>query len=144
VRSVTEDAKTGLITLAIEWEDRELAARWVEELVRRANGEMRRRAIDESSRSLAFLDEQAQKTNVLEVQQAIYKLMESEMKTMTMANVREEYAFRVIDPPVVADADDEAWPNKPLIAVGAALLGLMLGLLVAFMRDLRRRLRGAG
>jgi uncharacterized protein involved in exopolysaccharide biosynthesis len=67
---------------------------------------------------------------VLEVRQAIYSLAESHFKTMALAKAREEYYFRVIDPPVAPDRDDYVSPKRALMIAAAVIGGAMLGLMV--------------
>lgn len=135
IRQVTEDRKTGLVTLTIDWNDRELAARWAQLLVERVNQRMRERAIEEAERSLEYLNLERQKTAIAEVQQAIYRLIENQVKTIMLANVRDQYAFRVIDPPAVADQDDPVRPKRALMIVVGFVLGGLVSLFVAFIRN---------
>lgn len=131
IRTVETSTTSELMTLTIEWKDRELAARWASELVRRANELMRARAIADASSSIAYLKSELDKTNVLEVRQAIYSLAESHFKTMALAKAREEYYFRVVDPAVAPDRDDWVSPKRALMIAAAVVGGAMLGLMVA-------------
>ena len=52
-----------------------------------------------------------------------------------LANVRDEYAFKIIDPAVPSDSDDPVRP-KPLFVLSLALsVGVIAGLLVAAVLD---------
>lgn len=133
ILSTTEDKKTGLITVAVEWEDRMLAAEWANEIVQRANHTMRSRAIAEAQGSIDFLSKELQKTSVVETQQAIYRLLESNYKTTSIANAREQYAFKVIDPAVPADENRRIRPKRTLIVLLATLAGGFVGVLAVFM-----------
>lgn len=137
IRSVHEDKKTGLITLALEWIDPGQAVDWAEDLVKRINERMRQRAIAEAQNSLRYLNEELKRTSATEIQQAIYGLIEAQTKTMMLANVRDEYAFKVIDPPAVPDPDEYEKPNRPVIAALSLMLGLFAGVLVGIWRDSR-------
>jgi uncharacterized protein involved in exopolysaccharide biosynthesis len=135
VRQVTEDRKTSLVTLTIDWKDRELAARWAQLLVERVNQSMRERAIEESQRSLNYLNQELLKTEAAEVRQAIYRLIETQIKSIMWANVRDQYSFRVLDPPAVADKDDPVRPRRAsMIAIGT-VLGFFISLLIVFVRN---------
>jgi uncharacterized protein involved in exopolysaccharide biosynthesis len=137
VRAVQEDRRTGIITLSVVWKNRELAARWANLLVEQANRDLRQRAIEEADASLRYLDVELAKTNVVGLQQSIYRLIESEIRVKMLANVRESYAFKVIDPAVAPDADDWIRPKRAaMIAIGA-FVGLLAGLVVVAWR-LRR------
>jgi uncharacterized protein involved in exopolysaccharide biosynthesis len=61
--------------------------------------------------------------------------MEEQVKSVMLANVREEFALRVIDPAVVPELDKEVRPQRVLIMVIGIILGLVLGALLAFVRE---------
>jgi uncharacterized protein involved in exopolysaccharide biosynthesis len=135
IRTVEASTTSDLVTLTIDWKDRELAARWATEIVRRVNEFMRGRAIADARSSIDFLRSEAAKTNVLEIQLAINRLIETEYKTMTLAKVREEYYFKVLDPAFAPDADEYVWPKRLLMIIAAVIGGAMLGLMVVIFRN---------
>jgi uncharacterized protein involved in exopolysaccharide biosynthesis len=133
VRSVAQDKKTGLVTLQIDWRDREEAALWANELVRRLNAEMRDRAISKADASIGYLEKELKSTTLLGTQEAINRLIEAQIKHRMLASVSQEYSFRVVDTAMAADADDPIKPNKLLLIVAGPLLGFALGVALAFM-----------
>lgn len=143
IRRVQEDRGSGMVTLTVDWTDREEAARWAGEMVSRVNEELRARAVTEAERSLSFLQSQVERTRVVPVQEAMYKLIESQMKTIMLADVRKEYAFRVIDPPVIADADDYISPNWVLSGLLGIFLGSAGGVMVSGLLRYRRSRRSS-
>jgi uncharacterized protein involved in exopolysaccharide biosynthesis len=124
VRRVLEDRKTGLVTLSMEWKDPKLAAEWVTDLVERTNKALQQSAYERANRNIAFLKRQLEETNVIEVRQALNKLLESELKNSMLAQRSEDYAFKVLDPPVVPE--EKAWPRRALILA----LGLTVGIFI--------------
>src|SRR3569832_1858426 len=72
LRTITQDKKTGLITLVIEWKDPKQAAQWANLLVERLKFHERRAAKTEAEKSLTNLKNQLSQTSVLEMQQAGY------------------------------------------------------------------------
>jgi uncharacterized protein involved in exopolysaccharide biosynthesis len=72
----------------------------------------------------------------VEVQQAIYRLMEAQTKKQMVASTREEYAFQTIDPAV--PPQEKASPKRALIVITALMLGLALGSLVAWSMQLHK------
>lgn len=129
IRSVIDDKKTGLITLTIRWRDPQLCADWAAEIVSRTNAYLRSKAIAQSNKNLAYLNDQLSKTSVIELQKAIYGLIEAEIKKIMIANATDEYAFRVIDPARVPQ--EKSGPKRSLIVLGTALAGLIIGVLLA-------------
>lgn len=127
VRSISEDASTGLITLTIKWTDPELAATWADQLVHRINERLRTRDLANSQRRLEYLNGQLDKANLVELRQAISRLIESEIQTVLLAQVETEYAFKVIDPARVPRERDS--PKRTLIVLLSTLLGGVIGAL---------------
>jgi uncharacterized protein involved in exopolysaccharide biosynthesis len=140
VRQISEDHRTGMVTLAIIWRDRIAAAQWANALVAEADAALRQRAIAEFTRSTDYLKQEGAESPVIEVQNAVYKTMETELKDAMLARTRDAYAFKVIDPAVVRDPKDTDSPNKPLIVSLGAALGLLVGILLAARRERRAKL----
>ena len=112
---VDNDLVTGMVTVRVRDVSPERAANWANELVARANQVVRDRTINETRQQIAYLEEQVAKTPLVELQQAIYRLLEQQYKKIMVAEVTEQYALRVIDPAVPADLDDPAAPSRLLI-----------------------------
>lgn len=134
IRFVSEDEETGLLTLEIIWRDPEQAADWANDLIVRLNQRTREIAIDESEKSLRFLHEQLNGTDIVELRTVMFGLVEQHINRIMLAKIRDEYAFRVIDPAVPAEVDEQVSPRPLLIVSLASVLGFMVGLLVAFVR----------
>lgn len=134
---VSEDKKTGLVTVAIEWKDPVQAAEWVSELVRRTNLTLKTRTIEEGQRNLNYLEEQAKTTQIVEVQKSIYALMESELKKLMVAKNGDDFALKMIDPPQAPER--RIRPKRTLIVLMSGLIGLMLGVFWVLIRQSFRR-----
>jgi uncharacterized protein involved in exopolysaccharide biosynthesis len=135
VRGVSEDRQRGLITLSIEWYDREQAADWANTLVVRLNEYMRTRAISESQTSLEYLNKEVARTEVVELRQSIYRLIESQISRIMLANVRQQYSLRVVEPALVPTLRERVRPKRALIAIVGALVGLSLGTIAVLLAE---------
>ena len=131
VRAIGEDKKSGLITLSVTWTDPSLATEWANELVKRANQRLRAQALQESERNIKYLQGEIAATNVTAVQQAIGKVIESEMQKLLLARGSEEFAFKVIDKAV--EPKKRAKPQRAMIAIGATLAGGFLSLVLVLI-----------
>jgi uncharacterized protein involved in exopolysaccharide biosynthesis len=129
VRTVTQDKKTGLVTLDIDWRDRELAAQWANELVQRLNTEMRARAIDKANASVGYLESELERTTVVATREAINRLIEAQIQRRMLANVTQEFAFRIVDRALPPDRDDPIRPKKLLLIAVGFVLGIALGVI---------------
>jgi uncharacterized protein involved in exopolysaccharide biosynthesis len=133
IRSVDEDVTTGLITVAVTWRDPRLAAEWANGLVTDVNARLRAAAIQESRQNLEYLQAEVGKSSQVQLHATIFSLIESQMQNAMLANVKVEYAFRVIDPAMAAEK--RHWPNRLLLAVLGLFAGGMIGILVAVGRN---------
>ena len=132
VRTITEDPKTGLVTLKITWTNPQVAADWANGLVRATNDYLRAQAISESDRSIAYLEQQSARIDVVGVKQAINTVLQNELDKETLAQGTEQYALKVLDP-----AAPPARPSSPkpvMWALLALFTGLLLSLFAAFVK----------
>ncbi len=136
---VEED--TGLVTLAIEWKDPALATAWSNELIQRLNDKLRVRAIEEAEKTIEYLNQEAEKTRIVELRQAIYFMIENQINQRTMANVREEFVFKVISPAIEPEEDQFVRPNRLFILAVAIILGPALGVFASFLIFALKRIR---
>ena len=143
IRSVDVDGKSGLVRLTILWRDREKAALWANALVDRVNASLREEAIVEANESIEFLEEELESTTFVDVRQAIFELISSKVQQIMLANVRQEYVFRVIDPPVVADEDKYVVPNHILFAILGFVVGMTLVASYLYMLRFSKQVRSA-
>jgi uncharacterized protein involved in exopolysaccharide biosynthesis len=139
VRMISQEKRTGLLTLQIEWRDRVDAADWANDLVKRLNAEMRARAIADADASLGFLSKELENTSIVESREAINRLVEAQINRRMIATVTEEYSFRVVDRAIPPDPGDTVRPRKLLMTVFGTLLGLMLGVAATLFLEPRRK-----
>jgi uncharacterized protein involved in exopolysaccharide biosynthesis len=137
VLSTREDKIKGTTTIAINWTDAETAARWANDLIALLNELMRTRAMEESKRNVEYLNKQIQETNVVELQRVMYDLIESETKALMLANVRDEYAYRIVDRAVAPEIRIK--PKRSLIVLFGMVMGVLAGSLIAFVHNAARK-----
>lgn len=133
VRNASQDRKTGLISIQIEWKDPVKAAEWANLLVERLNNEMRSRAIDKTNASVGYLEKELAATPTVEIRQAINRLIETQINQRMLANVTHEYAFRVVDRALPPDPRNITKPNRLLLLVLGPVLGLLIGAFAALI-----------
>lgn len=134
VRTISEDRRSGMLRVSMTWHDPNIAAEWANAYVQLANISLRDRAISESNRNLTYLHKQLEQTTVIELRAAIYRLLETEIKNIMLAQGNEDYAFKVIDAAVAPERPSK--PNRALLVLGGLMGGLLLATLLTVMRDL--------
>lgn len=134
-----KDRKSGFVKIRVDWTDRELAARWANKIVEMLNEKMRGRAIKEADETISYLDQEYQRSTSVAVRLAVASMMESQLKLKTLATVRNQYTFQFLDSAVVPDARAVLRP-RPVLYLGVAVVaGLLLGTVLALVRDAFRR-----
>lgn len=129
--NLSSDEETGMVTLNIKNQSPPVAKQWAEWLVDDINEHMREQDVQEAEARIAYLEEKLNETNIAGMQQVFYQLIESETRTVMLANAQNEYIFKTVDPAVAPQEKSE--PKRALIAIVATILGGMLGVFTVFV-----------
>lgn len=124
---VTIDDDSGYVTISVEHYSPNLSKTWVSLLVKDINNEMKNREVQQAEKSIEFLTEQVKNTDIADAKSMMYSLIEEQVKTLMLANSRDEFAFKTVDPAVVAEQIHK--PQRVLIVILSVLMGLMLSFL---------------
>lgn len=131
VLKVGEERSTGLVTLAIEWTDPEIAAEWASLLVHRLNDRLRERALQEALANIEYLQAEMARTTLVTLQESVGRLLESELQKVMMAKGNEEFAFKIVDPAV--PPKQRLRPKRAMTAVIGTILGGLLGMFIVLV-----------
>lgn len=132
VLSVNQDKESGLYKISVIHYSPYIAQQWVTWLVQDINKVMRERSISETTQNLAYLNAQLQKTSVTDMRSMFYKLIEEQTKSLMLAEVQDEFVFKVVDPAVIPEVKDQ--PKRSLICMLGTLLGLIIGVAIVSVR----------
>ena len=127
ILQVAREGETGLVRVAIEWPDPQQAAEWVNGLVVSINEHEKNLDVEEAKSAIEYLETQLSNTQLVEMQRVFYQLIESQTRVIMLADSREEYVFRVIDPAVIPD--ERIAPNRRAIVLVWTVAGLALSML---------------
>ena len=130
--SLSEDIKSGFITLSIKHRSPFVAKQWVELVVNEVNAFYRQKDKAESERAVSYLNQQISMTGLSEIKQVLAQLLQEETKKLTLIEANQHYVFDYIDPPAVMEKKSE--PKRALICILGALLGGMLSVLFVLIR----------
>jgi uncharacterized protein involved in exopolysaccharide biosynthesis len=139
ILQINEDTRANTITVSVDWKDPATAARYANLYAALANELVRNRTLSEATRNITYLNDQIEKTNVVELRRVMYNLVETETKRLMLANSRSEYAFTVVDPAVVPELKFS--PRRARIVIALTVIGGIFGCFVAFAFDVYERRR---
>ncbi|MGP4846113.1 Wzz/FepE/Etk N-terminal domain-containing protein [Marinobacter sp. 1Y8] len=132
IMSVSESKDSGMVTVTIKSQSPPVAKQWVDWLVADLNVRLRVQDITAANARIDYLETQLEQTSVAGMQQVFYQLIESETRTVMLANAQPEYVFRTIDPAVVPQ--EKSGPKRALIVLISIVLGGMIGVFVVLIR----------
>ena len=132
ILAVSESKNSGLVTLSITHLSPTIAKQWVDQLVIDLNAWIKNNSLNDTRRNISYLETQIEKTNIADMQSVFYQLIEEQTKNLMLAEVQDEFAFKIIDPAVVPE--EKVGPKRALICVLAVLLGGMLGTAIVLIR----------
>ena len=124
------------VTLTFSHYSAPLAAKWANAFARMLDDEMKLRDVREAQHSLNYLQQQLAKTELEALRQALYQLIEEQSKTLMLAEVSDEYVFKLIDPAVVEQLP--ASPKRAFIVVLSVLLAQLLTCFIILLVRLRK------
>ena len=135
--AVSEDKKSGLVSVSIEYYSPLIAKQWVDMYVESINRFMQQRQVDKVTRNIAYLQEQIGKTSIAEMREVFYTIIEEQTKSKMLAEASPDYAFVAVGPSMVPE--EKSQPKRALICILGTLLGGMLSVLLVLVMHYARK-----
>jgi len=135
--SVSEDKKSGLVSVSVEYYSPQIAKQWVDMYVESINRFMQQRQIDKVTRNINYLQEQIEKTAIAEMQEVFYTIIEEQTKNKMLAEASPDYVFVAVGPSMVPELKSQ--PKRALICILGTLLGGMLSVLLVLIMHYARK-----
>lgn len=135
--AVSEDKKSGLVSVSIEYYSPLIAKQWVDMYVESINRFMQQRQMDKVTRNIAYLQEQIGKTSIAEMQEVFYSIIEEQTKSKMLAEASPDYAFVAVGPSMVPEQKSQ--PKRALMCILGTLLGGMLSVLLVLIMHYARK-----
>lgn len=126
------DKKVGMLNISVEYYSPAVAQQWVGLVVDEINQAFRTRDMAESKKNIDYLERKISETSIAEMQAVFYGMIETQMKTLMLAEVDEQYLVkRVVEPKV---AEIKSKPKRILVLAFACITGGMLSMVLVFIR----------
>jgi uncharacterized protein involved in exopolysaccharide biosynthesis len=135
--TVSEDKKSGLISVSIEYFSPQIAKRWLDLYISAINKHMQDRQILKVGRNIEYLEAQIEKTAITEMREVFYTIIEEQIKSKMLAEASPNYAFEAVSPSMVPE--EKSQPKRALICVLGGLLGGMLSVLLVLVLHYARK-----
>jgi len=130
--SLSEDKKSGFITLSVKHQSPFTAKQWADLIVNEVNNFYRQKDKLEAEKSVTYLNKQISMVDLSEIKQVLAQLLQEETKKLALLEANPFYVFEYIDPPAVMELKSE--PKRALIFILISLLGGMLSIVFVLIR----------
>ena len=139
---VKHNQKDGTIELSAEYKDPKIAADIINYILIELTDYMSSETKRVAETNKRYLESLIDKNSDPFIRQRIYALIAHQIETSMMAEVKENFAFKIIDPPRVPDMK-----IKPKIRMNIMLsfiVSLFLGIFIAFLREYIGKVKAGG
>jgi uncharacterized protein involved in exopolysaccharide biosynthesis len=132
ILTVSQNEKTSMVSIAIEFYSPTLARQWLSWLVADINKYMGAQDKQDAQASIDYLNKQLETINSSNMETVFYQLIEEQSKNMMLAHVKDEYVLKTIDPAQVPE--EKSKPKRALIVILGSLLGTFLSIVIVIIR----------
>jgi LPS O-antigen subunit length determinant protein (WzzB/FepE family) len=135
--AVSEDKKSGLISVSIEYYSPQMAKQWLDLYISSINKHMQERQMVKVDSNIEFLEAQIEKTEITGMREVFYTIIEEQIKSKMLAEASPNYAFEAVSPSMVPAQKSQ--PKRALICILGVLLGGMLSVLLILVMHYARK-----
>ena len=125
--SIFQDKKTNLIKLSVEYYSPNMAKEWVDKLVVAVNRKLQERDRAEAKKSIEYLQEKMNQTNLTEMKSVFSRLIEEQTKNLMLADISDEYVLKTLSAAKVPL--EKSKPKRTLICMLGMVVGLFLSVI---------------
>ncbi|MBU1209570.1 MAG: hypothetical protein KKH04_22065 [Proteobacteria bacterium] len=136
---VNNNVRENTITISVEFPDPLMAAKMANYFLTTLNDYMTSEAKRVARINMKYLEQQVDKTADPFIKQKIYTLIAQQIETSMLAEVKENFAFKMIDPP--KEPDQKIKPNRASMVMLSFVVSLFLGIFALFFREYLKKSR---
>lgn len=118
--------KTGFINISIEHQSPYFAMEFLTIIIKELNLITKNREISETNAALSFLNEQLENAPLVEIKNSINNLIQSQLNNQMIANIKEDFLLKVLDPPYVPE--QRVRPNRAILCISITLLVFLISI----------------
>ena len=134
---VSENKKSGLVSVSIEYYSPQIAKQWLDMYVAAINAHMQQRQMEKVTNNINYLQAQIEKTSIAEMREVFYTIIAEQTKNKMMTEASPEYAFVAVSPSMVPE--EKSQPERAFICIIGTLLGGMLSVLLVLVMHYARK-----
>jgi len=130
---ISNNIKDKSITITAEFDDPVIAANIANYFLAALNNHMSSEAKRVAAINKKYLEEQLQETADPLIKQKIYNMIAQQIETAMMAEVKENFSFKIIDPPKVPD--QRIKPKRTQMVILSFIVSLFIAVFIVFFLE---------
>ena len=134
---VSENKKSGLVSVSIEYYSPQIAKQWLDMYVAAINAHMQQRQMEKVTNNINYLQAQIENTSIAEMREVFYTIIAEQTKNKMLSEASPEYAFVAVSPSMVPEVTSQ--PQRRFIIILGTLLGGMLSVLLVLVMHYARK-----
>lgn len=131
--TISQDKSSAFVTIGVESYSPYIAKQWVDNYILAANLYLQQRKLQKIEKNIDYLEQQIAMTSVAEMREIFFTLIEEQVKSKMLVEASPDYAFTVVSEAMIPE--EHLYPKRLLVVVLGAMLGIMFGVIVAFIRN---------
>lgn len=132
--NISFDKETTFMIISVTHYSPVIAKEWTEIIANGINQTMRDDEKKRVERSIEFLDNQINQTNLSEIKNSLLELIQQELKKLMIIESSDEYIYKILEPPIVPELKSS--PNRLIIIFISIVLGFVVGLFISILKNL--------
>ena len=134
---VSENKKSGLVSVSIEYYSPLIAKQWLDMYVAAINAHMQQRQMEKVTNNINYLQAQIEKTSIAEMREVFYTIIAEQTKNKMLSSASPEYVFVAVSPSMVPE--EKSQPERAFICIIGTLLGGILSVLLVLVMHYARK-----
>jgi uncharacterized protein involved in exopolysaccharide biosynthesis len=132
ILNVRQDPKNKFITIEIDHESPIFAHKLLSTIIKEINLIIRDQDLRDSELSIEYLKLKVSETKLKEVKDSFNSLIGAELEKKMLADIKEDYALKIIDPPLVPEFKFK--PQRSIIVFFSFVFGFFFSILLVLFR----------
>ena len=128
--SLNKNKNTGYITISVTHQDPIFAKELLELIVAELNFLQKEKDLKESTNALSYLNAQYASKTLTNIKDSINKLVEEQLQTQMLLNIKKDYIFSYIDKPNLPIEKDS--PIRAIYLILGLFFGISIGIVYIF------------
>ena len=127
------DPDSYLINMGVKHQSPEYAATLLSLVINEINAKESRRAILNADQALVYLERELATTKIQDIRNSINALIQAQLETKMLANVRKDYLIRTIDSVYIPEK--KFAPGRAILCISGTIIGFILAVMFVLVRQ---------